>query len=124
MNKSDTHGPSEAILLRQDQAGITTLTLNRPRQYNALSNALLDALLLELNKIADDKSVRVIVIAGAGKAFCAGHDLKEMRANYDLGAAETLFKKCSEVMTKLTQLPQPDITARSAAARAQWQGTT
>ncbi len=118
MNKSDTHAQNDATLLRQDQAGITTLTLNRPRQYNALSNALLDALLLELNKIADDKSVRVIVIAGAGKAFCAGHDLKEMRANYDLGAAETLFKKCSEVMTKLTQLPQPVIAKVHGMATA------
>jgi enoyl-CoA hydratase/carnithine racemase len=109
---------SESILLRHDHAGIATLTLNRPLQYNALSNALLDALLLELNKVSDDKTIRVVVIAGAGKAFCAGHDLKEMRANYDLGATEALFRKCSEVMIKLTQLPQPVIAKVHGMATA------
>jgi enoyl-CoA hydratase/carnithine racemase len=115
---SDSHLNNEAILLRHDQAGIATLTLNRPQQYNALSNALLDALLMELSKIALDKTIRVLVIAGAGKAFCAGHDLKEMRANYELGATEALFKKCSEVMIKLTQLPQPVIAKVHGMATA------
>jgi enoyl-CoA hydratase/carnithine racemase len=118
MNQIDSHPTSEAILLRQDHAGVATLTLNRPKQYNALSNALLDALLHELNQIADDKTVRIVVIAGAGKAFCAGHDLKEMRANHELNATETLFKKCSEVMIKLTQLPQPVIAKVHGMATA------
>jgi enoyl-CoA hydratase/carnithine racemase len=118
MNKPDMHVNSDAILLRQDLAGIATLTLNRPQQYNAVSNALLDALLIELNKIAADKTVRVVVIAGAGKAFCAGHDLKQMRANYELDATEALFKKCSEMMIKLTQLPQPVIAKVHGMATA------
>lgn len=118
MNAPGTQTSSQAILLRDDVAGVATLTLNRPQQYNALSNALLDALLSELNKIAEDKSVRVVVIAGAGKAFCAGHDLKEMRANYELGATEALFKECSEVMIKITQLPQPVIAKVHGMATA------
>ncbi len=109
---------SEAILLRADKAGIATLTLNRPNQYNALSNALLDSLLVEINKISADKTVRMVVIAGAGKAFCAGHDLKEMRANYELGATEALFKKCSEFMLALTKLPQPVIAKVHGMATA------
>jgi enoyl-CoA hydratase/carnithine racemase len=118
MNQPDVPSTSEAALLRKDRAGTATLTLNRPKQYNALSNELLDALLSELNKIADDKSVRIVVIAGAGKAFCAGHDLKEMRANYELDATEALFKKCSDVMIKLTQLPQPVIAKIHGMATA------
>ncbi|MGB8856978.1 MAG: enoyl-CoA hydratase [Burkholderiales bacterium] len=118
MVTSDTQTDSAAILVRHDQTGVATLTLNRPQQYNALSNALLDALLSELNKISDDKHVRVVVIAGAGKVFCAGHDLKEMRANYALSATEALFKKCSELMIKLTLLPQPVIAKVHGMATA------
>jgi enoyl-CoA hydratase/carnithine racemase len=118
MHQLDSHPSSEAMLLRQDHAGVATLTLNRPKQYNALSNGLLDALLSELHKIADDKSVRVVVIVGAGKAFCAGHDLKEMRANYELGATEALFRKCSECMLALTNLPQPVIAQVHGMATA------
>jgi enoyl-CoA hydratase/carnithine racemase len=75
-------------------------------------------MLIELNKISVEKTVRVVVIAGAGKAFCAGHDLKEMRANYKLDSTEALFKKCSEVMIKLTQLPQPVIAKVHGMATA------
>ncbi|HNH17659.1 enoyl-CoA hydratase-related protein, partial [Zoogloea sp.] len=71
--------PQEPMLLRTDADGVTTLTLNRPGQFNALSQAMLEALLAELERIAEDSAVRVVVLAGAGKAFCAGHDLKEMR---------------------------------------------
>ena len=71
----------ETLLLRDDVDGVTTLTLNRPKQYNALSEAMLAALQQTLDEIAQDSSVRVVILAGAGKAFCAGHDLKEMRAN-------------------------------------------
>ncbi len=75
--------PKGPVVLRQDAGGVATLTLNRARQYNALSDAVITALQDELDAIALDKSVRVVVIAGSGKAFCAGHDLKEMRANPD-----------------------------------------
>lgn len=118
MDTSDTQTGSAAILVRHDKAGIATLTLNRPQQYNALSNALLDALLTELNQISDDKNIRVVIMAGAGKAFCAGHDLKEMRDNYALSATEALFRKCSELMIKLTLLPQPVIARVHGMATA------
>ncbi|MEY4729501.1 MAG: enoyl-CoA hydratase [Pseudomonadota bacterium] len=118
MSPQAAQASNDAILLRHDQAGVATLTLNRPQQYNALSNELLGALLIQLNAIGDDKSLRVVVIAGAGKAFCAGHDLKEMRANYELGATEALFRKCSEVMLTLTKLPQPVIAKVHGMATA------
>ncbi len=109
---------TESVLLRHDAAGVATLTLNRPAQYNALSNALLDALLSEFKHIAQDKSVRVVVISGAGKAFCAGHDLKEMQTDNQLAAHEALFKKCSELMLLLTQIPQPVIAKVHGIATA------
>lgn len=74
-----TVSAEDALVLRQDEAGVATLTLNRPKQYNALSQAMLGALQVALDTIAVDKTIRVVVIAGAGPAFCAGHDLKEMR---------------------------------------------
>ena len=75
----------ESILLRQDQAGIATLTLNRPKARNSLSLGLIQALRKELKAIHDDPSVRVVILAGAGNVFCAGHDLKEIRgADYKL----------------------------------------
>ena len=76
-----TEPAAESVLLRQDDGGVCTLTLNRPKQYNALSEELLAALQESFDEIAADKSVRVVVLAGAGKAFCAGHDLKQLRAN-------------------------------------------
>ena len=69
------------ILLREDREGVTTLTLNRPTQFNSLSEELLGELQATLDAIAADASVRAVVVAGAGKAFCSGHDLKQMRAN-------------------------------------------
>lgn len=97
------------VLLREDESGVATLTLNRPKQYNALSGALLTELQETLEAIAKDKSVRVVVIAGNGPAFCAGHDLKEMRANYEQAKIAALFAQCSRVMMSITQLPQPVI---------------
>ena len=94
-------------LLRSDRGGVATLTLNRPQQYNAFSSTLIDALQSALDAIASDASVRVVVIAGAGKAFCAGHDLKEMRARPEL--VEQVFARYSKLMVSLTRLPQPVI---------------
>ncbi len=71
----------EPVLLRNDEGGIATITLNRPKQYNSLSEELLTELQSTLAAIAQDESVRVLVIAGSGTAFCAGHDLTQMRAN-------------------------------------------
>jgi len=97
----------EPLLLRDDVDGVTTLTLNRPKQYNALSEAMLAALQQTLDEIAQDSSVRVVILAGAGKAFCAGHDLKEMRANPNKEYYRTLFQKCSHMMLTMTRIPQP-----------------
>ncbi len=83
-----------ALLLRTDAEGVATLTLNRPGQFNSLSEELLTELQAELDAIAVDDSVRVVVIAGAGKAFCAGHDLKQMRANHRKEYMQGLFRQC------------------------------
>src|SRR4051812_40403738 len=94
-------------LLRTERDGIATLTLNRPQQYNAFSSTLIDALARAVDEIAQERSVRVLVIAGAGKAFCAGHDLKEMRARPEL--VEQVFASFSKLMVSLTRMPQPVI---------------
>ena len=107
-----------ALLLRRDQDGVVTLTLNRHAQFNALSTELLDALQATLDKVGADATARVVVIAGAGKAFCAGHDLKQMRANHDRGYMQRLFKQCGRVMTTLTELPQPTIARVQGIATA------
>ena len=82
----------------RDRRGVVTLTLNRPQAFNALSEALLDALQRELDAIAADDRVRVVILRGAGKAFCAGHDLKEMRAAPSLAYYQALFAQCSRMM--------------------------
>jgi enoyl-CoA hydratase/carnithine racemase len=108
----------ENVLERADGDAVATLTLNRPRQYNALSRALLESLHREIDALAADESVRVVVITGAGRAFCAGHDLKEMRASADQREIEALFSSCSAMMQKLVELPQPVIAAVNGIATA------
>ena len=109
----------DPLVLRSDRAdGLTTLTLNRPGQFNSLSKDMLTAIKAELDAIAGDESVRVVVIAGAGKAFCAGHDLKEMRANHDKGFMQALFRQCGELMLTLTRMPQPVIARVHGIATA------
>jgi enoyl-CoA hydratase/carnithine racemase len=107
----------EEVLGRTVDDGIATLVLNRPRQYNALSRALLDALHAQVDALARDESVRVVIVTGAGRAFCAGHDLKEMRAA-SAKDVEALFMSCSAVMQKLVELPQPVIAAVNGIATA------
>jgi len=108
----------EPVLERTDEDGIATLVLNRPRQYNALSRELLEALHAAIGSLADDESVRVVVITGSGRAFCAGHDLKEMRAAGEQREIEALFGSCSAMMQKLVELPQPVIAAVNGIATA------
>jgi enoyl-CoA hydratase/carnithine racemase len=108
----------EALVLRRDAAGLTTLTLNRPAQFNSLSQAMLGALQDSFAAIAADPSVRVVVIAGAGKAFCAGHDLKEMRANPAKEFQQALFRQCGELMLTITRMPQPVIARVHGIATA------
>jgi len=108
----------DAILLKQQDGAICTLTLNRPAQYNALSEELLSAVITELDAIADDDSIRVVVLAANGKAFCAGHDLRQMRANDSRDYQHNLFTQCSTMMQKLVGLPQPVIAKVQGMATA------
>ncbi len=114
----DLPPPSPDVLLESRAGGVATLTLNRPRQYNALSAALLERLHAALEAIARDESVRVVVIAASGPAFCAGHDLKEMRALGSQGQVEELFARCSAFMRQLVALPQPVIAQVQGLATA------
>jgi len=109
---------NEAILLRQDEGGVCTLTLNRPGQFNSLSEEMLAELQVALEAIATDASVRVVVIAGAGKAFCAGHDLKQMRANHSKDYMQALFNQCGKVMMTINRLPQPVVARIHGIATA------
>jgi len=106
------------ILLREDSDGVTTLTLNRPAQFNSLSEELLAELQAALNAIAADKTVRAVVIAGAGKAFCSGHDLKQMRANHSKAYMQKLFKACGKLMMTIVEMPQPVIARIHGIATA------
>ena len=109
---------AESILLRDDRDGITTLTLNRPAQYNALSSTMLDALQARSTTSIDDESVRVVIIAANGKAFCPGHDLKEMRSSEDREFHQALFDKCSRMMLTINRLRQPVIAQVNGIATA------
>jgi enoyl-CoA hydratase/carnithine racemase len=108
----------QPVLLRQDSGGIATLTMNRPQQMNLLTSAMLDALQAAFGSIAGDAGVRVVVLAGAGKGFCAGHDLKEIRALGEQPKIESLFAKCGSMMRAITTLPQPVIARVHGAAAA------
>jgi len=109
----------EPVVLRnRDERGVVTLTLNRPQAFNALSEAILAELQSEFDAIAEDESVRVVVLAAEGKAFCAGHDLKEMRAKPSLDYYERLFSQCSEMMLGIQRLPVPVIARVQGVATA------
>jgi enoyl-CoA hydratase/carnithine racemase len=107
-----------AVLLREDVASVCTLTLNRPHQYNALSEGLIEALHRTFDAIAEDASVRVVVITGAGRGFCAGHDLKEMSAHAEQSYFEDLFSRCNHMMQSIITLPQPVIAKVHGLATA------
>ena len=109
---------AEPVLLRSNAEGVVGLTLNRPDQYNALSRELLAKLQTELDLIKDDPDVRVVVITGTGRAFCAGHDLKEMAGERERGRLLELFGACSKMMLSLTRLPQPVIALIDGIATA------
>lgn len=113
----------DEILLRHDRGHVAELTLNRPSALNALSDELLAALRAQIAALAEDRSVRVVTLRGAGKVFCAGHDLKEMQAartDSDKGAAyfADLFARCAEVMLALRDMPQPVIAQAHGIATA------
>ena len=106
------------ILLRHDSDNIATLTLNRPAARNALSMGLMEALDSELAMIADDPAVKVVIIAANGPAFCAGHDLREIRANPSRAAYEAVFALCSRLMQRIVRLPKPVIAQVHGVATA------
>jgi enoyl-CoA hydratase/carnithine racemase len=114
---------TEDLILREDAGHIATLTLNRPSALNALSDAMIASLTTELDRLATDRAIRVIILRGAGRAFCAGHDLKEMqsaRAQPDKGAAAfaDLFARCAALMQRIPALPQPVIAQVHGIATA------
>jgi enoyl-CoA hydratase/carnithine racemase len=109
---------AEPQLLRTDKIGITTLTLNRPGQLNALSSVLLNELQSALDAIAKENSVRVVVIAGSGQAFCTGHDLKEIRVNRIPDFIEDLISRSCRMMMTLIEIPQPVIARVHGIATA------
>jgi enoyl-CoA hydratase/carnithine racemase len=110
--------PDAPALLRSDDAGVTTLTMNRPSQMNLLTSDMLSALQDAFDAIAKDRSVRVVILTGAGKGFCAGHDLKEIRERKDLPKVQALFDQCSRMMQTISSLPQPVIARVQGAAAA------
>ena len=115
---SEETAPSGPCVERRDRDGVATLTLNRERTLNVLSSAMVDALQAELDRVAADESVRVVVLGGAGRHFCAGHDLREMRAHREEAWQKDLFARCSRMMLSLTRLPQPVIARVQGAAVA------
>lgn len=112
-----------ALLLRENDGAVATLTLNRPDQLNALSEELMTALQTELDRIATEPKTKVVILKGAGRAFCAGHDLREMQGKRqvpDGGRAYymALFAQCSRLMTTIPRLPQPVIAEVHGIAAA------
>lgn len=110
--------PSTDLLRHDDERGVTTLTLNRPDAFNALSEELLTALQHELDDLASRGHLRAVVIAASGRAFCAGHDLKQMRAQPSLAYYQRLFAQCGRVMMSLQALPVPVIAKVQGLATA------
>jgi enoyl-CoA hydratase/carnithine racemase len=108
----------DLVLHEMDDRGVVTLTLNRPAAFNSLSEAMLEALQSALDRVAADAAARVVVIRAAGKAFCAGHDLKEMRAEPSLGYYERLFAQCGRMMMTVQRLPVPVIAQVQGIATA------
>ena len=106
------------VLHDTDARGVVTLTLNRPEAFNALSEGLLEALQAALDRVAADERARVVVIAAAGKAFCAGHDLKEMRAEPSQAYYERLFAQCGRMMMTIQRLPVPVVARVQGIATA------
>src|SRR5687767_2383777 len=108
----------QPLLLREERDGICTLTMNRPQQMNLLTSAMLSALQEAFTEISSRRDIRVVILAASGKGFCAGHDLKEIRALKELPKIEALFGKCSRMMQTIPMLPQPVIARVQGAAAA------
>ena len=119
MNAPESRAIADPYVLNErDERGVVTLTLNRPQQFNALSEEMLSALQSELDAVAADTGARVVVIAGKGKAFCPGHDLKQMKANPSVDYYGELFAQCAKLMMTIQRLPQPVIARVHGIATA------
>jgi enoyl-CoA hydratase/carnithine racemase len=122
--KTDMNAPADTTLIHEEPVsfaasdGIAWITLNRPKQYNALSSAVLRAMHAHLDAIARDESLHVTVISAHGSAFCAGHDLKEMQGSKDPAFVADLFKQCSNMMLKIAALPVPVVAEVQGMATA------
>lgn len=110
--------PNEAVLLRADHGRVAVLTLNRPQAMNALSGALIAALDAEFDRLMHDTGIRVVVLQAAGRGFCAGHDLREVRSSTEYGFHHDLITRCSAMMLKIRKLPQPVIAKVHGIATA------
>jgi enoyl-CoA hydratase/carnithine racemase len=115
---TETSPVADVVVRREDRGPAAWLVLNRPRQLNSLSRAVIESLQEHLDAVEKDPAVRAVVLAGAGSAFCAGHDLKEMRAIGDRSALKALFRQCSRMMLTLRRLPQPVIARVHGLATA------
>ena len=116
---SKTHSDADdKVLLRHNARDIAWLTLNRPKAYNALSSDLMSELISSLNSIANERDIKVVVIKGAGKGFCAGHDLQEMKVNNNETFLENFFAQCCVLMQAIVNLPQPVIAQVHGTAAA------
>jgi len=109
---------NEPVLLRQDDGRVAILTLNRPQAMNALSGDLIDALQQEFDRLAKDEAIRVVLIQAAGRGFCAGHDLREVRSTEDYQFFDDLIGRCSRMMLSIRSLPQPVIAKVQGIATA------
>ena len=118
MNADARPQASEPLLLCDRRGEVVRLTLNRPKQYNALSRALVAELQQAIDDVSQDHTARVVVVAGTGRGFCAGHDLKEMRTDLSPAFQRPLFDECSRMMLSLTRMPQPVIARVHGIAAA------
>ena len=109
---------NDAVIHEQDARGVVRLTMNRPGNFNALSEEMLTALQAALDAVAKDETARVVVLGAAGKAFCPGHNLKEMIAQPELAYYQKLFAQCSRVMLAIQKLPVPVIARVQGIATA------
>ncbi|MDE0310113.1 MAG: enoyl-CoA hydratase [Acidiferrobacterales bacterium] len=118
MTVSTSQSTDAPMLYRTDSDSVATITLNRPEQYNPLSWEMLTTIQDTLDSIAQDESIRVVILAAKGRAFCAGHDLKEIRRHDDDEFSRDLFAKCSRMMLTMTRIPQPVIARVQGIATA------
>jgi enoyl-CoA hydratase/carnithine racemase len=119
MNAPEARAVAEPYVLNErDERGVVTLTLNRPQQFNPLSVEMMAALQAELDALARDDGARVVVLAARGKAFCPGHDLKQLKSKPSLDYYHPVFAQCSKLMLSLQRLPQPVIARVHGIATA------